>query len=53
MQYVEENPEVYKRIIAKRKLEEEENAGLLSFLKVSGCNCRCDLIPNDEYVFCS
>lgn len=35
MSFVEKNPEVYKRIIAKRKLEEEENAGLLSFIKVS------------------
>lgn len=34
LQYVENNPEIYKRIIAKRRIEEEENAGPLSYLKV-------------------
>ncbi|PIK36418.1 putative inverted formin-2 [Apostichopus japonicus] len=54
MSFVEKNPEVYKRIIAKRKLEGKENAGLLSFIKVKllvafqGEDYAVDSITNDD-----
>ena len=34
MDYVEQNPKIYKKVLAKRKKDEAENAGFVSFLKV-------------------
>lgn len=34
MEYMDSNPETYSKLIKKRKKEEAENAGLISFVKV-------------------
>ena len=34
MEYMDTNPDVYSKIVKKRKKEEAENAGLVSFVKV-------------------
>ncbi len=34
MDYMEENPEIYMKILAKKKKEDAENGGVFSFLKV-------------------
>ena len=34
IQYLEKNPESFKRVLGRRKREEEESAGLFSFAKV-------------------
>ena len=36
IQYLKTNPALYRRIMSRRKIQEEQNAGLLSYIKVFG-----------------
>lgn len=40
LQFMDNNPEQYERIVKKRKKEEAENTGILSYIKVRSKNRR-------------